>query len=163
MKYNSYYNDAGIRETCKVVKQYENRRVQEKAIRVIAQYLILLNIVEEGDILIPVPQHTGNADYTKEIANIVAANSGAVVADILKRVPEESFYEKKKNNKFEQLHLYLNQKIPQGNHYFFVDNVISTGTTFHTANKLFDYKLIPLVYAIDDTKPQAREIIREYK
>lgn len=163
MKYNSYYNDTNIRDICKAVKQHDNRREQKKAIKVIARYLISLSIVGEGDILIPIPQHTGSAEYTKEIANIVASNSGAVVADILKRVPEESFYEKKKNNKFAQLHLYLNQKIPQGNHYFFVDNVISTGTTFHTANKLFDYKLIPLVYAIDDTKPQAREIIREYK
>jgi predicted amidophosphoribosyltransferase len=163
MNYNSYYNNAGIRETCKAVKQNENRRVQEKAMRVIAQYIISLNIVGEGDILIPVPQHTGSAEYTKQIANIVASNSGAVVADILKRVPKESLYEKKKNNKSVQPHLYLNQRIPPNNHYFFVDNVISTGTTFHTANKLFDYKLIPLVYAIDDTKPQAREIIREYK
>ena len=163
MKYNSYYNDAGIRETCKAVKQYENRRVQKEVIRVIAHYLISLNIVEKGDILIPVPQHTGNAEYTKEIADIIATNSGTVVADILKRIPEESIYEQKKNNKSVQPHLYLNQKIPQSNHYFFVDNVISTGATFRTANELFANILIPLVYAIDDTKPQAREIIREYK
>ncbi len=36
--------------------------------------------------------------------------------------------------------------------YYFVDNVISTGTTFRTANQLFRMKLKPLVYAIDETK-----------
>ena len=118
------------------------------------------------DICKAVKQHDNRREQKKAIkviARYLISLSIVGEGDILKRVPEESFYEKKKNNKFAQLHLYLNQKIPQGNHYFFVDNVISTGTTFHTANKLFDYKLIPLVYAIDDTKPQAREIIREYK
>ena len=42
---------------------------------------------EKNDILIPAPQHTGNAEYTREIAERIASVTGAKVADILKCIP----------------------------------------------------------------------------
>lgn len=148
----SYYGEPGVREICHAVKQSEDAELKKHAIRVIADDLISRGIVTENDILIPAPQHTGNAEYTREIAERIASVTGARVADILKCIPHISLYEQKETGTVPELNLYISGAIPKGNSYFFVDNVISTGMTFRTANQLFRMKLKPLVYAIDETK-----------
>lgn len=147
----SYYGEPGVREICHAVKQREDAELKEHAVQVIAEDLISRGIVTENDILIPAPQHTGNAEYTREIAERIAYVTGARVADILKCIPHISLYEQKEMGAVPELNLYFAREIPKGNSYFFVDNVISTGTTFRTANQLFNMKLKPLVYAVDET------------
>ena len=148
----SYYGKPGVREICHAVKQNEDAELKEYAVKVIADDLIGRGIVTENDILIPAPQHTGNAEYTREIAERIASVTGARVADILKCIPHISLYEQKETGAVPELNLYIAGTLPKGKSYFFVDNVISTGTTFRTANQLFCMKLKPLVYAVDETK-----------
>lgn len=153
-----YYKDSGVRQICHEVKQTSDLELQEHVVRKIAQDLIGRNVVRQGDILIPAPQHTGNAEYTKRIAEIVAKETGAVTADILKCVPHFSWFEAKLAGKPMQLGLYLSGTIPAGRHFYFIDNVISTGRTFTEANRLFKGNLCPLVYAVDETKE--RELLK---
>lgn len=147
-----YYKDPGVRQICHEVKQTSDPGLQERAVRKIAQDLIGRNVVRQGDILIPAPQHTGNAEYTKRIAEIVAKATGAVTAYILKCVPHFSWFDAKTDGKSVQLGLYLSGTIPAGRHFYFIDNVISTGRTYTEANRLFKGNLCPLVYAVDETK-----------
>lgn len=149
---NSYYHTAGVRKTCHDVKQNENQMLRNEAIKKIAENLISRDIVQPGDVLIPAPQHNGNAEYTKDIANMVSEKTGAVVADVLKCVPHSSLYEQKKEGEKPMLTLYLDGKIPSGKKLYFIDNVISSGLTFRLANELLHFRLQPLVYAVDETK-----------
>ncbi len=148
----SYYGEEGVRKICHDVKQNDDRELRNNAIKTIAKDLISRGIVKENDILIPAPQHTGDAEYTKEIAEMIASETGAKVADILKCIPHLSLYEQKNKGAVLHVELYVAGKLPEGKSYFFVDNVISTGTTFRMANQLLDGKLKPLVYAVDETK-----------
>lgn len=150
----SYYGDHGIRQICHEVKQNEDPDLKQKAIRQIAEDLVKRNMVKTGDVLIPAPQHTGNAEYTKEIAELVSGKTGATLADVLKCTPHFSLYEARKEGQSTDMKLYLSGKIPKGRNYFFIDNVISTGQTFAESNRLFHGKLKPLVYAVDETKAE---------
>ena len=162
MKYNSYYHDIGISDTCHAVKQTVDKKLQNQAIEKIAIYLISVKAVQNGDILIPAPQHTGNAEYTKKIAEIVAKHTEAIMMDILKCVPHKSIYMQKKEGKKPLIDLFVKGTIPQRKKCFLVDNVIGSGTTFSEANNLFNGELVPLVYALDDTKIQLDIIKRFY-
>lgn len=84
---NSYYGDPGVRQICHEVKQNEVPDLKQKAIEQIAENLVKRNFVKLGDVLIPAPQHTGDAEYTKEIAELISGKTGAVVADVLKCTP----------------------------------------------------------------------------
>lgn len=141
----NYYGDTGVREICHAVKTDKRK----KAVHEIAKYLISLEIVDQKSILIPVPQHYGYADYTKEICNEISAVSGAKVCDILKCIPHESIFIQKKMGYKPSINYFIDGKIPDGKLYF-VDNVIATGISYNEANKLFGYNLIPFVYAKDE-------------
>ncbi len=120
----------------------------------IAKELISRNVVRPGDVIVPAPQHSGNAEYTKKIAALVSKQTGATVADILHCVPHSPLYFQKKEGPQQKidLTLYIKGVIPKGRCYFFLDNVISTGTTYSAANSLFNGTLKPLVYAVDTSK-----------
>ena len=75
---NSYYHTAGVRKTCHDVKQNENQMLIKK----IAEDLISRDIVQPGDVLIPAPQHNGNAEYTKDVANMVSEKNDKSIAAI---------------------------------------------------------------------------------
>lgn len=149
---NSYYYTVGVRKTCHDVKQNENQMLRNEAIKKIAEELISRNTVQIRDVLISAPQHNGNAEYTKDIANIISEKTGAVVADVLKCVPHSPLYFQKKGGKKPRLTLFLDGKIPLGKNLYFIDNVISSGLTFRLANELLHFRLQPLVYAVDETK-----------
>lgn len=153
-----YYEEPGVRQTCHEVKQTFDSELREQAIRIIAKDLIRRNGVRPGDILIPAPQHTGNAEYTKRISELVAKETEAVTADILRCAPHFSLYEGKMEGKPVHLELYLSGTIPAGGRCYFIDNVISTGRTFAEANNLFNGNLRPLVYAVDETRK--RELLK---
>lgn len=143
-----YYKTNGVRDICHAVKEND-----AEAIRIMAEYFISLRCVNKSSILIPAPQHTGNAEYTLEIANIVSDATGAKVCDILKRCPENPLYKVKAKGDIAIPSLYVTGRMPSiKSNVFFVDNVISTGTTFNTACKTIGINMSPLVFAVDKSK-----------
>lgn len=118
--------------------------------REIADHLIRNASLDSSCYLIPAPQHSGAAEYTREIAEMVATATGAKVLDILRCRPHEPLYEQKLSGSGDaELQLHLVGDVPEYGRLFFVDNVIATGTTYNHANGLFVGRLIPLVLAID--------------
>lgn len=137
------YKDKGVRDLCHGVKERNQRAIEE-----MAEYFINLEIINADSILIPAPQHEGYAIYTKQIAEIVAKETKAKIYDILKCKPHEMLYKQKQKGKVMIPEIYLIEQLIDKENIYFLDNVIDTGTTFNTANILFNGKLKPLVYAI---------------
>lgn len=148
---HSYFGEPGIRTECIAVKDDSNYPRQDKAIARIASDLCSRNVVNPGDFLIPAPQHTGSAKYTMDIASIIASRTGAYVYDVLKCKPHESIRNLKRRGLKPEIQMYRCGGIPTTGTLFFVDNVIATGTTFNAANKLFNGRLVPLIYAVDES------------
>lgn len=153
MIYQSYYFKPNVKDICHAVKQTANRTAQNGAIKIMAAYFIETGLINNSDILIPVPQHNGNAEYTKRIAELVALQTGADVFDIVKCYPHEQLYiQKYKGMKEIDLDFYLTSNIPNGRRLVLIDNVISTGETIFRISKLLNKPVLPLVFAIDDTR-----------
>ena len=142
----SYYGNSGVRELCHAVKG----RKKNIPIRIMAEFLE--QFVDDHSIIIPAPQHYGYADYTLEIAQLICKAKGSRVADILKCIPHDSLYQQKLKGNELNLELLLNGAAPSYGKLFFLDNVISTGTTYKAAQSLLGRELIPLVYAIDERR-----------
>lgn len=155
---NDYYKTPGIREICHAVKQRKDIHLQKSAIQTIADYMLSLGVVDSNSILVPAPQHTGKAEYTKEICSLLSNKTGAKIADVLKCNPHIPLYEQKQCGKAE-LNLISDGEIPFKGNVYFVDNVISTGLTYKKACETLGYQLIPLVYAIDTTAVE-REVYK---
>lgn len=149
MYYFDYYKVPGIRHICRSVKQTESETVQDSAISTMAVFFadkILTRHKNHCDkaIIIPIPQHTGYAEYTKEIAKRVGDVTGAKILDILKAEPRESFYSSKKKETIESfefavpsiapvLELEKGFKSEDFLGIYLLDNVIATGNTFKKA------------------------------
>jgi magnesium chelatase family protein len=157
-EYNSYYHSVKTRDLCHDIKQTENAEAHKKAVKEMADYLASqIKSLPGKVVLVPAPQHTGNAEYTLEIAKLIAAgNTNCDLLDVLKCEPHDTLYDQKKEgNRQPELNFYLKEgfdiaSIPSDTKIFFIDNVISSGNTFNTANNLFDGRLFPLVYASSD-------------
>lgn len=146
--YKSYYNSENAREICHDIKQSENLEKKTKAIETVAEHFSKQNVLTSDDILIPIPQHTGNAEYTLDIANKISELTGAEVYDILKCKPHDTMYDQKKEGKESlEVEMFTTETVPEGKRVFFVDNVISTGTTYNEAIKHIP-NMIPLPYAL---------------
>lgn len=149
-RFPDYFQTPGVRETCHTIKSSDNSEVLAKTIRKMCRTMAELWPLDVDSILIPAPQHTGDAAYTKEMAEELADLTGARVADVLKCRPHRPLYEQKKEGKPLSLELYLAESVPETNgHVFFVDNCIGTGKTYTEAQKLIGRPLVPLVYAVD--------------
>ena len=136
---NRYY-DKRVREVCHAVKEHDIRAERE-----MAEYFLNLGFIKKGSVIIPAPQHTGDALYTKRIADIIAQNTGAKVSDILKCTPHETLYSLKKRKALVKPEFFLTGDV-SGEDIYFLDNVLDTGTTYFAAKKLIN-NLKPLVYA----------------
>lgn len=132
-----------IRDICHGVKECDPIAINE-----MADYFINLDIINADSILIPAPNHQGFAIYTKQIADIIAENTGAIVNDILKCLPHETLYHQKKTGKIHKPVMYLTKKIETEKQIYFLDNVIDTGTTYYAANRLLGGRMNPLVFAM---------------
>ena len=141
--FNWYFNKK-IRDVCHGIKERDPTAVKEAAM-----HLSNLGIVTADSVLIPAPQHEGRAVYTKEIADIIAEQTGCKIADVLKSRPRRTLYEMKKQKMYDPLQFYLDGEAER-NSLFFVDNVIDTGTTYKEANRLLKGKLKPLAYAVTE-------------
>ena len=152
--FNSYYNTKGVREVCHILKNRDCSHEYYQTVNKVSDYMIGIKGVCYEDFLIPAPQHSGYSEYTLDIANRISQLTGAVVLDILGRKPSATLYDMKRQGiKNPCLNLFLKEPLAMcdNGRLLFVDNVISTGITFDTANKLFNDKLVPLVYAVDET------------
>lgn len=149
-RFSDYFQTAGARETCRAVKFSKDPAVVAETIRKMSAAMAAIWPLDVDSILIPAPQHIGNAEYTKQLAEEIADLTGARVADILKCRPHQPLYEQKKEGKPLSLELYLAGPLPPTNgHVFFIDNCIGSGKTYTEAQKLIGRPLVPLVYAVD--------------
>ena len=141
---NKYYGNGRVREICHGVKERDPIAIKE-----MADYFLNIGIITKNSVIIPAPQHTGTSVYTKQVAEIVCANTNATMLDILRCEPHETLYIQKKKGymKAPKMFLTSNEWVEISGKMFFLDNVLATGTTFQCANKLFEDKLTPLVYA----------------
>ena len=149
MIYPSYYDDPGIRAICHDVAGENGEEKQQAAISTIADYFINSGILDNDCAIIPVPQHTGKAEYTKRIAETVCAGTGAELYDIVKCEQHMKRYWQKKLGFDEPAKYSLSGHVPDDKALFLLDNVIGTGTTYRDICKKLWINPIPLVYGID--------------
>ncbi len=140
---HSYYESKGTQDICHLVKEGN-----PKAIEIIAYDLLKRDIVKPGDIIVPSPQHNGEAEYTKDIANIVSKRTDAKVMDLLKCYPHVPLYEQKRKSITLELKMYMKEIFKSRHTVYFLDNVIATGQTYKEAERLIS-DIKPLVYAVD--------------
>ena len=141
--YNNYFY-GNTREICHEIK---NRN--EECCKIMADFFLDQEIIDDHCLLIPAPQHEGYAIYTKIIAEMIASKSGAQVVDILKSRPRKPLYEYKKKQQRVNLDFKITERITNDNQkIFLVDNVLHTGQTFQTCQKIIGHELIPLVYGV---------------
>lgn len=141
--YNDYFH-GDAREICHEIK---NRNLE--CYKIMADFFLEQEIVDENCLLIPAPQHEGYAIYTKEIAEMIAVKSGAKVADIIKSNPRKTLYEFKQAHQRISLNFIATENLLVDNQkVFFVDNVLHTGQTLKTCQRVIGHILIPLVYGI---------------
>lgn len=146
-----YYKDKYARELCHMLKGED----KNTAIPVIAKHLS--SLLPSHSLIIPAPQHTGQADYTLEIAKLLCAP----ICDCLRCTPHSSLYKQKKSGEA-TINLYLTESVHTNKRLLFLDNVISTGITFSAANKLFNGKLFPFSYAIDTSRSFYKQLSALY-
>lgn len=160
MELLDYYDTPGVRMTCHSVKIRNHGVVHRHDIGAVVQHFLDGNLVNRNDILIPVPQHTGRAEYTYDIAEALSYETEAFVADIVRCVPHKESYVLKKEGKAVEVDYYLTDAVPAGN-IFLIDNVISSGQTILDIQRILQRKVCPLVYAVDYTRFSALDRMAE--
>lgn len=148
------YKHGYVSEVCHGVKEHDPKAIQEMA-------SFLGSQLHSDCFLVPAPQHTGKAEYTLEICELIKEQVpyDVTILDIMGCTPRETLYAIKKawqeqsgrkdlsNQKFSS-GMYLIDAIDdlEGPIYF-VDNVVSTGTTLRDAEDLIP-RIKPLVFAV---------------
>ncbi len=156
MFHNSDMYPHSLRKLSKDVKKNDITAITMAA-------LLLSQIITPNAVLIPVPQSSGKADYTLEIANTIRIiRQDCEVADILTGLPRKKLYEiKKSRTSLKGVKTGLKVKedadcketLLSNPNIFLVDNVVNTGFTFDRARKaLRKYaKVEPSLLAISAT------------
>ncbi len=159
--YGKIFHDA---ELCPHSLRKLSKDVKKNDITAITMAAFLLSkIVTPDSILIPIPQSSGKADYTLEIANTIRIiRQDCEVLDILSGTPRKKLYDiKKSKTSLKGVKTGLKVKedadcvetLESNPNIFFVDNVVNTGFTFNRARKaLRKYaKIEPSLLAISAT------------
>lgn len=125
--------------------------------------LLLSQIITPNAVLIPVPQSSGNAEYTLELANTIRIiRQDCEVVDILSGTPRKKLYDiKKVKTDLKGVRTGLKvkedadckERLLSNTNIFLLDNVVNTGFTFNRARKaLRKYvKIDPSLLAISAT------------
>lgn len=159
--YGKMYHDAemyphSLRKLSKDVKKNDTTAIAMAA-------LLLSKILTPNAVLIPVPQSSGKADYTLELANTIKIiRQDCEVADILAGTPRKKLYDiKKTKTSLKGIKTGLKVKdnadcidtLYSHSDVFLLDNVVNTGFTFNRARKaLRKYvKIEPSLLAISAT------------
>lgn len=139
------YNEPHVKMMCKNAKSTHQGVVRD-AVYYMASLIAFTEDVKEGDILIPAPQHNGAAQYTLQMANLIASFTHAKVMNVLRCKPHIGIYEAKKKGLLLSIQMYITEHIPQARRVLFVDNVIDTGATFIAAKNQIP-NIEPLTFA----------------
>lgn len=141
--YAKMYHDAemyphSLRKLSKDVKKNDITAISVAA-------LLLSHIIAPNALIIPIPQSSGVAEYTLEIANTIRIiRHDCQVADVLVGTPRKKLYELKKSKvELEKVDMGLKVKdgtdltnmLEQNSNVFLLDNVINTGFTYECARK----------------------------
>lgn len=125
--------------------------------------LLLSKIVTPNAVLIPIPQSSGKAEYTLEIARTIQIiRHDCEVADILSGTPRKKLYDvKKTKSSLKGVRTGLKVKgdadcksaLQSNPNVFLLDNVVNTGFTFDRARKALKKfaKVEPSLLAISAT------------
>lgn len=111
----------------------------EKAIRTASDILTVLvrRVPNYTDaVLVPVPNSSGKAEYTLDLANAISKNTGLSVADVLEGQAHIALHKDKVANGSDLLKLImydLKGELPNKKSVILVDNVLDTGTTAMSA------------------------------
>ncbi len=159
--YGKMYHDAevyphSLRKLSKDVKKSDTTAIAMAA-------LLLSQIITPNAVLIPVPQSSGVADYTLELANTIRIiRQDCEVVDILSGTPRQRLYDlKKEKTTLKGVRTGLKVKesadcketLQSTPNVYLLDNVVNTGFTFNRARKaLRKYvKIEPSLLAISAT------------
>lgn len=124
----------------------------------------LLGNIGQGNqdkyVLVPIPEHTGKADYTLQLAEHIGVQTGIEVSDMLESKEHAEFYDIKKNRDAnsidpEKVDFGIKVKdgtqLPNGKIPILVDNVLDTGKTISDSAKALNTKEhMALVFANTD-------------
>lgn len=139
-----YYRQPAIRELAKGVKQGDKEAIHKAA-------QLMAPMVEPGDVLVPVPGHTGKAVQMLSLSRELARLTGAKLADVMEGNLRESSYNLKLKGVVHQaseMRFRLTGQIPQGRRVWLVDNVVASGNTASAALTLIPQAQV-LALAID--------------
>ena len=129
----SYYGSSGARELAHKVKVGDIEAVQEMAAK-------LAPIISKGYFLIPIPNRSGSAITTMQLALEISKITGNPIVDIIKGKNRKSLYEIKKEGGCPDsnfLGFYLNGEKPEKA--ILLDTVYATGRTMYEASRLLPY------------------------
>lgn len=156
MYHNAEVYPHSLRKLSKDVKKSDTTAIAIAA-------LLLSQILTPNAVLIPVPQSSGKADYTLELANTIRIiRQDCEVIDILSGTPRKKLYDiKKTKTSLKGVRTGLKVKesadcketLRAHSGIFLLDNVVNTGFTFSRARKaLRKYiKIEPSLLAISAT------------
>jgi predicted amidophosphoribosyltransferase len=125
--------------------------------------LLLSQILTPNSVLIPIPQSSGNAEYTLELANAIRMiRQDCIVTDILSGMPRKKLYDiKKERASLKGVKTGLKVKgnadcketLQSNTNIFLLDNVLNTGFTFNRARQALKkyVKIEPSLLAISAT------------
>jgi predicted amidophosphoribosyltransferase len=125
---NDYYGTPGLREIAHGVRNGDDQAIAAAAER-------MADRVSKGDVLVPMPGHTGRAIGTLKLAHAIAARvPGVKVADVLRGNARESHYEAKKAGRTlsaDELAMRVEGAVPDNA--LILDTVHDTGATLEAA------------------------------
>ena len=79
MIFQDYYSTPGVRETCHRLKDTERVSEYKSTLYSAAKHLADEGNIDSTCFLIPAPQHTGMATYTKELCKALSTMTGSGV------------------------------------------------------------------------------------
>lgn len=146
MSCGMYYSIPGLRDLCHAVKSRDDAALTEAAewlSRVVGKYDL------EGYSIIPIPNHSGRAEYTLEILKRLRRLRSIRICDILVGAAHATQYDAKKVGTKLSLNDYgfeLRGDIPLNRAILF-DNVIGSGNTYFSAMKTINFETSLLTLA----------------
>ena len=136
--------------------------------------LLMKRYVPPGSILVPIPQHSGKAEYTLKMANRIAQLSKSKVCDVLSSPPRQNLYiqkmrgadPSKKNLGFTAWYdENIAKLMKSARNVILIDNAIDSGTTYNQAREAIrqsynDDAWLLTLGAVVNPKDKSQDVIR---
>jgi len=152
-----YYETEGLRELCHAVKQ-RNDDAMTVAAECLSDIVTLYHL--NGYHIVPIPNHSGKAEYTLEILKRLKKLRDITIDDILVGSQHETMYDAKKSGNplsKDKFGFRITKDLTTRNTILF-DNVIGSGTTYFAALEAIRIELPLLVLGqTHDTEYYERE------